>query len=247
MPTRFHIGAQSLRGAITAYAKRFDLLEVRVGLVPTPKGKSSLAPSLATLRRWRKETPPAFSFCVVAGPNLSRLKPGPEFDIELDAAKAAIDVLQARCFVLRTPAEVTPAPVWRNRIGALLAQFPNDATRVVWEPGGVWELDTAIVAARAWRAVVAVDASREPVPPGPVAYVRLRGMGETHSYGPSALERMAASIGDRQDAFVVLETDTALRECKTLRTVAAGVAAQGGMGRLVRPHGGIVVGDDEQE
>ena len=30
MSTRWHIGAKHLRGAIAAYAKRFDLLEVRV-------------------------------------------------------------------------------------------------------------------------------------------------------------------------------------------------------------------------
>ena len=31
MPTRLHIGAKELRGDVAAYAKRFDMLEVRGG------------------------------------------------------------------------------------------------------------------------------------------------------------------------------------------------------------------------
>ena len=75
MSTRWHIGAKHLRGAIAAYAKRFDLLEVRASQ-PAPGESSDAAPgpSLATLRRWRKSVPPHFDFAVVAGPHLSRVK-----------------------------------------------------------------------------------------------------------------------------------------------------------------------------
>jgi hypothetical protein len=56
-------------------------------------------------------------------------------------------------------------------------------------------------------------------------------------------------IGQKRDAFVVLETDGALEECKALRRIAQRKkgAGDGGMGRLVRPRGAIMVGDDEQE
>ena len=46
-----------------------------------------------------------------------------------------------------------------------------------------------------------------PFPAGPVAYVRLRALGETRSYGPSALEKVVRAIGPRRDAYVVFETD----------------------------------------
>ena len=42
MSTRWHIGAKHLRGAIAAYAKRFDLLEVRVA--QSAPGESAEAP-----------------------------------------------------------------------------------------------------------------------------------------------------------------------------------------------------------
>jgi uncharacterized protein YecE (DUF72 family) len=248
--TRFHIGAKALRGAIPAYAKRFDLLEVCVALTPGPKGKhAALAPNTATLKKWRKETPPTFEFAVIVGPHVARLKASTELEHELDAAKRAVDLLQARCLLVRTPPEVTPSALARDRLGKLFDRFPKDVTSVVWEPSGLWEIEDAAVAARKWGVVLAVDAAREPVPAGPIAYVRLRAMGETRAFGPSALSRIVETIGLRRDAYVILETDGALDECKRLRSIAQRTrhSGSGGMGRLVRPRGGIVVRDDEQE
>lgn len=251
--TRLHIGAKSLRGAITAYAKRFDLLEVAVAIDTESKSKHAQAePSPATLKKWRKSTPPTFEFAVVAGPSVARVKQTPELERELAATKQAADLLEARCIVVRTPPEVTPSALARDRLGKLFDRFAKSTsgvTSVVWEPSGLWEVEDAAVAARKWGVVLAVDAAREPVPAGPVAYVRLRAMGETRSFGPAALERVLRAIGERRDAYVIIETDGALDECKRLRQIAqrSNKSGGGGLGRLVRPRGGIVVRDDEQE
>lgn len=252
---RWHIGAKDLRGPITAYAKRFDLLEVRVTVTQRAAGSADaegVAPTTAAMRRWRKGVPPHFDFSVVAGPELAKVKLTEAAERELVAARAAMDVLQARCFVLRTPPEVTPAAVWRDRIRKVVDRFPRDVTHVVWEPSGVWEIEDAADAAKAWGIVVAVDAARDPVPPGPVAYIRLRALGETRSFGASALERVVQAVGERRDVFAILETDSALAEAKRLRQIARSAAKDGGGrlgggGRLVRPRGTIVVRDDEQE
>ena len=252
MSTRWHIGAKELRGAISAYAKRFNLLEVRVTVGgPASADENAASPAVTTLRRWRKSVPPAFHFAVVAGPDLSRVKPSASGERELEAARAAIDALQARCFVLRTPPDVTPASLWRDRISKIIDRFPRDATHFVWEPSGVWEVADAARQARSWGIVLAVDPSRELVASGPVAYVRLRALGETRSFGPIALERVARNVGVRREVFCVIETDSALVEAKRLRHLARGAktaARRGGAaGRIVRPRGGIVVRDDEQE
>jgi len=68
--TRLHVGTKDLRGKLEAYAKRFDLLEVR-GEAASDLKK---APSASTLRKWRKAVPPTFEFAVTAGPNLSKVK-----------------------------------------------------------------------------------------------------------------------------------------------------------------------------
>ncbi len=250
MSNRWHIGAKQLRGSLAAYAKRFDLLEVRVALEGGDEKGSVEAPtpSLATLRRWRKSVPPHFHFSVVAGPHLSRVKSTPEADKEVDAARAAIDALQARCFVLRTPPEVTPTSLWRDRIAKLIERMPRDVTHFVWEPSGVWETQDAAARARAWSIVLAVDPTREVVPAGSVAYLRFRALGETHAFSAPVLEKVIAAVGARREVFSVLETDSALREAKTLRQLLkAPRTTTGGGGRLVRPRGVIVVSDDEQE
>jgi uncharacterized protein YecE (DUF72 family) len=245
MPTRFHIGAKALKSSLTTYAKRFDFLEVRSGAV----GREP-PPTVATLRKWRKSVPPSFDFSVVAGPNLALLKAGAPLEEDLARALSAVDALEARCVLIPTPADVTPSSLWRDRMAKLVQRFPRDVTQVVWEPRGVWETEDAAVAAKQWGIVLAVDAAREPVPAGPVAYVRLRALGETRSFGPAAIEKVLVAIGARRDAYVVFETDSALIEAKRMRSLAEtlGRGPRGGMGRVIRPRAMTVkVRDDEQE
>jgi len=243
MSTRYHIGAKGLRGGIPAYSKRFDLLEVQA---------DANSPSTAALRRWRKGVPPHFEFCVVAGKHLAAVKDTPELARELQLAVESIAALQARCLLLQTPIEVTPSALWKERMARLLERLPRDVTSIVWEPRGVWEHEAAQAAAKKWGIVLSVDPVRESVPPGPIAYVRLRALGETQSYGESALGRVMTAIGARRDAYVVLETTSALTECKTLRRLASrgdGGAERGGSGRVIRPRVATTmkVRDDEQE
>lgn len=245
MPTRFHIGAKAPRANIAAYAKRFDFLEVKVAAMP-----GEPAPTTPTLRRWRKSVPPHFDFCAVAGPHVSLLRPGAQLDAELAALLAAVNALQARCILLPTPADVTPSSLSRDRMGKLLARLPSDVTQIVWEPRGVWETEDAAVAAHKWGIVLAVDAAREPVPAGPVAYARLRALGETRAFGSALLEKVALAIGKRRDAYVVFESAGAQAEAKRLREVMQGLGRGdgGGGGRVIRPRAMTVrVRDDEQE
>jgi uncharacterized protein YecE (DUF72 family) len=245
MPTRFHIGAKAPRSNIANYAKRFDFLEVKTGATPRDP-----PPTVATLRKWRKSVPPHFDFSVVAGPHASLLRPGEAFEADLATALAAVDALEARCIIFQTPVDVTPSNLWRDRMAKLVARFPRDVTHVVWEPRGVWETEDAAVAAHRWGIILAVDAAREPVPSGPVAYVRLRALGETRSFGPAALEKVATAIGNRRDAYVVFESNSAETEAKRLRTIvqARGKKAAGATGRVIRPRAmTVTVRDDEQE
>lgn len=249
MATRVHIGAKDLKGDLAAYAKRFDLLELR-GLDAASLSQG-LAPTDATLRRWRRAVPPRFEFAVVAGPNLARLRPNEQLEVELGAMLSTATLVEARVFVLSTPVEVTPSKVWRDRLARVVDRLPRDASTVVWEPSGVWELDDAAVQARKWGGVtVVVDPSRDEVPAGPVAYGRLRALGGTRAYSTAALDRVARAIGERRDAYVIIETTGALKEAKVLRQACrtSKVRTPGGFGRLVRPRGApLSIRDDEQE
>lgn len=247
MATRVHIGSKELRGEIAAYAKRFDLLEVR----GVDAANLKLAPTPATLRRWRKAAPPQFEFAVVAGPNIGKLKPTEAFEAELEALLATAQVLESRLLVVPTSPDVTPGKLWRDRFAKLLERLPRDVSSVVWEPSGLWEHEDAAVQAGKWGVVLSVDPLRDIVPVGPVAFARLRAVGAVRSYSTAALERIAAAIGQRRDAYVIIETQSALAEAKTLRRAvrALGSRQTGGMSRLIRPRGAAaaVADDDEQD
>jgi uncharacterized protein YecE (DUF72 family) len=243
MATRVHIGAKELKGELAAYAKRFDLLEIRGVEAPN-------APSAATLRRWRRAVPPQFEFAIVAGPNIGRLRPNDAVDAELKALLSAATVLEARVLVVPTPVDVTPGKLSRDRLAKLIDRLPRDANAIVWEPSGLWEVEDAALLAKKLDIVLAVDPARDFVPPGPLAYARLRALGGTRAYSTAALERVARAIGDRRDAYVVIETTGALKEAKVLRQLirTAKSRATGGLTRLVRPRGApLRIRDDEQD
>lgn len=247
MATRLHVGAKELKGDLAAYAKRFDLLEIRGQDVANLK----LAPSAATLRKWRRTVPPKFEFSVVAGPNVGRLRPGEALDAELAAMLEAATLLEARVLVVPTPADVTPSKLSRDRFAKLLDGIPRDARTVVWEPTGLWELEDAAAQAKKWGVALGVDPARDEPPAGPVVYARLRMQGGTRSFSATSLARVAHAIGgDRRDAYAIIETPAALKEAKTLRQLVRdlGSSTKGGLSRLVRPRGSpLHVRDDEQD
>ena len=246
MAARVHIGAKDLRGDLAAYAKRFDLLEVR-GM---DAASQHLAPSTATLRRWRRAVPPKFEFSVVAGPNLAKLRPNDTFEAELKTMLATATTLEARVLVIATPVDVTPSKLWRDRLARVVERLPRDANAIVWEPSGLWEVEDAVRFAKTLGVVVGVDPAREEVPAGPVAYGRLRAVGATRAFSTAALQRIAAKMGERNDAYVLIETTGALKEAKTLRGLMRNLktSARAGFGRLIRPRGApLRVADDEQE
>ncbi|MCL2777852.1 MAG: DUF72 domain-containing protein [Polyangiaceae bacterium] len=248
MATRLHIGAKELRGEFAAYAKRFDLLEVR-GL---DAKNLRYGPSAATLRRWRRAASPSFEFAVVAGPNLAKLRAGEAFDAELEAMQATATILESRVLVVSTPPEVTPSKLWRDRLKGTIDRLRSDVATIVWEPSGLWEYDDAVGFGKTLSVAVAVDPARSELPAGAVAYGRLRAIGASRAFSTAALQRIAEKIGERRDAYMIIETAGALKEGKTLRGLVrrakAGKRSGGsGLGRLVRPQAQLHVRDDEQE
>jgi uncharacterized protein YecE (DUF72 family) len=246
MATRLHIGAKELRGDVAAYAKRFDLLEVR----GVDAASLKLAPTDATLRRWRKAVKPQFEFSVIGGPAVGKLKAGDALETELAAMLKTATLLEARVLLVATSTDVTPSKLWRDRLAKLIDRLPREPNTVVWEPSGLWEIEDAAAQAKQWGIAVAVDPARDPMPAGPVAYGRLRAAGGTRAFSTAALHKVAETIGERRDAYVVFETTSALKEGKVLRALVreAKGAKRGGLGRLVRPRGApLAVSDDEQE
>jgi uncharacterized protein YecE (DUF72 family) len=194
---RLLVGLPALQGDLEKYKARFDLLELRPIDTSLPK--------IGTLRKWRKAVPPAFVFSVVLPRAVGQLAAGKELDAALESSLEIASAVEARCVVLQTPASVRPTAANRRRIAALFARIPPEGTVRCWEPGGMWEREDVLATAREAGALAVFDAAREALPPGPIAYTRLRALGKSIGLGAVIIERVADRLRKRREAFVVVE------------------------------------------
>lgn len=233
---RPHVGLPALSGNLERYAERFDLLEVRL-TVPLPKA--------ATLRAWRKKVPPGFVFSVVLPTVVGELRPSAELDDALAKSLEIARALEARCIVLVTPPSITPTDLNKRRLEAVLAKVPRDAVTVAWEPRGVWEVEQAAPVAQKLGVVLVVDAVHDAPPKGVVAYIRVRGLGESTRLGPAAIDRIADAVRGRRESYVVVESGAPAKVAEAIRSRAARRGTKGGVSTVVRP--AVLRAEDEEQ
>lgn len=195
--TRLHVGLHALPGDIKKYQADLDLVELH------PVDAS--LPAMPGLRRWRKATAPTFVFSVVLPRVVGELGSGKAFEDALAKSLEVATVLEARCIVLQTPAEIRPTAANRKRIAALFARIPPEGTLRFWEPHGMWEREDIIDTARSAGALPVLDVAREEPASGQVLYTRLRSLGGQTTPSAAALERVAKRVHGRREVFVVLE------------------------------------------
>jgi uncharacterized protein YecE (DUF72 family) len=210
---RVHIGTKTLQGRLERYAQRFDLLELRLDQ------DALLQPR--TLRRWRNSVPPTFAFSVVLPPIVCSLRSSEQSDAALQAAIAAATAVEAPVLLIATPVSVTPTTVNRKRLAELVGRLNRDVIKVAWEPSGLWEDDDARAVAATLGLVLVGDPARDDLAPGPVAYARLRGLGDDRRLSGSRLDRAVERLRSFRDAFVVVESDRPTAVARALRESAA--------------------------
>ena len=243
---RVHIAARELKGSLSSYASKFGLLELH----PTVQAGSSPAsprtnPTLKTLRAWRKETGPAFEFCIVAPPSMRSPRPSDQLDIDVAATLSTVDAVQARTMLVQTLSEVTPSNVWRDRLTKLVERLQRGGTQIVWEPCGLWDAEDAAIFAKKLGIVLCVDPFQSGVPRGPIAYVRLRALGETRSFGAARVEALASELRDRREVYVVVEAPRALTTAQLLGELIRH-PPKTGVGTVVARRGAGAAADEEE-
>jgi uncharacterized protein YecE (DUF72 family) len=195
--TRLLFGLSGLQGKLQNYAKRFDLLEVTPADQPLPKASK--------LAGWREMVPPAFVFSVVLPKAVGSLSKGGDFDAALDETLAAATALQARAIVLSTPASVRPTPRNRARIVELASRLPDTGPHRFWEPAGIWEPQEVMAVAAEAGLIPVFDAAQQPLPPGPIAYTRIRALGHAARLGAHRIQTIAEQVRGRREAFLVVD------------------------------------------
>jgi uncharacterized protein YecE (DUF72 family) len=206
---KLHVGQAALRGDISRYARRFDLLELRAepGKLPRPK----------QLRQWSERVPERFVFSVMLPRIVGTLDAQPGFDDALAQSLASAEALSARWIVLQTPHSVMPSSRTRRRLRELFERLPREQRRLGWEPRGVWEEEEAEELAQELEVCLVRDLTRLPPPPGDAAYTRVLALGENTRVRAGAVERLSENLADFAEAFVVIEGEGAPRAAILLR------------------------------
>jgi uncharacterized protein YecE (DUF72 family) len=197
MPTAF-VGETHLPKNFKRYARQFSLLELdcEPGSVP---GKARLA-------ECAREAPEGFVFSLVVPSRVASLEPGPELEKSLKSAQQVAQVLGAKWWVVRTPAEVRPTRRSREALGALARRLAEGGMRVAWEPRGVWDEAAAAETAAAFGVAFVQDIAREaPRVAGGVLYARLLAVGRGGRIGLSLADLIAARVSAYEEAFVAVE------------------------------------------
>ena len=235
---RLLVGPAAITGDLQKIHERFDLVEVRSANGAWPKD--------STLKRWRKSAPPAFVFSVVLPAQVASLAQGAEAEEALRQALHVAALLQARCVLLQTPSDVRPTTANRKRIAALFEKVPAEGTVRCWEPAGLWEADDVIATARSARVLPVLDATQDAPPPGPIVYTRLRALGKAAG-STRALERLAAAVRGRREAFVVAEDPKLAASLRgSLPSLVKAREQQAGP-ILVRPAVAPLIAEDEEQ
>ncbi|MBI3207241.1 MAG: DUF72 domain-containing protein [Myxococcales bacterium] len=204
---RLHVGTDSLRGDIAAYARRFDLLELLA-----EKGR---LPKKARLAEMKRAVHEQFSFTVRLPASVSTLEWNAEAEAGLAYALDVSGVLGAEILVLQTPPSVMPSARNRRRLVELRQRLPVGRA-LAWEPRGLWDDEVAEAAAHEIGAALVRDVSREPAPEGDTLYTRLRALGRS-GVSLDALARTAEAALGAQLACVVIEGDGAATAATRLR------------------------------
>jgi uncharacterized protein YecE (DUF72 family) len=235
---RPQVGLSSLQGTIDAYAKRFDVVEVRFDTLATAKA--------ATMRAWRRAAKPPFTFSVVLPKIAGTLQDTDEARRALASALDVATTLEARCIVLETGADVRPTKQNRDRVRALLRRMERPSVELCWEPHGVWELPDIVATAKSANALPVLDATKDPLPSGPSVYTRIRALGRS-GVSAKALARLAEQLQGRRDAWVIVEDK---RAATRVKAELAGALSRAGLGAppiVVRPSPGRLRAEDEEQ
>lgn len=204
------VGTPSLRGDITRYAKRFNLLEM--------SAEPGRHPKRAGLLGLRRAVGPDFVFSVVPPSPLASLESGAATDGLIEGAESVAEALGATWWVLRTPPNVTPSARSLRTFEALVEKLKVGERRIAWEPRGIWRDEEAAKVATSLGVTLVRDLLREePVLDDPVVYTRIRALGEGAHVGSAGAERIAERLAGATSAHVVIEGSGAVGAQKVLR------------------------------
>ncbi|MGD0524953.1 MAG: DUF72 domain-containing protein [Polyangiaceae bacterium] len=192
------IGCAGFPVPATRYFKEFLFVEVQDTHVTQP--------GTGTIRRWRREAPPGFTFAALAPKDIGT-EGFREGKITETALKNLVDVakeLDAQTAVFSAPPDFTSSRGNKTAVKDFLASVKKKFKRIVWEPSPAWDADDASALAAESGAVAARDPLASGLAKGAFGYYRLPGpAGHKSRYEDPAIERLAAIASDPKNEHAV--------------------------------------------
>jgi len=192
------IGCAGFPVPATRYFKEFLFVEVQDTHVTQP--------GTGTIRRWRREAPPGFTFALLAPKDIGT-EGFREGKVTETALKNLVDVakeLDGQTAVFSTPPDFTASRGNKTAVKDFLASVKKKFKRIVWEPPPTWDADDASALAAESGAVAARDPLAGGLAKGTFGYYRMPGpAGHKSRYEDPAIERLAAIASDPKNEHAI--------------------------------------------
>jgi uncharacterized protein YecE (DUF72 family) len=192
------IGCAGFPVPATRYFKEFLFVEVQDTHVTQP--------GTGTIRRWRREAPPGFTFALLAPKDIGT-EGFREGKVTETALKNLVDVakeLDAQTAVFSAPPDFTASRGNKTAVKDFLASVKKKFKRIVWEPPLLWDADDASALAAESGAVAARDPLASGLAKGSFGYYRMPGpAGHKSRYEDPAIERLAAIASDPKNEHAI--------------------------------------------
>jgi uncharacterized protein YecE (DUF72 family) len=208
------IGCAGFPVPATRYFKEFLFVEVQDTHVTQP--------GTGTLRRWRREAPPGFSFSLLA-PREIGAEGFRESKVSDGAVKNLVEVgkeLDAQTAVFAAAPDFASSRANKTAIREFLERVKKKFQRVVWEPPAAWDADEASVLAAESGATAARDPLASGLATGAFGYYRLPGpAGHKSRYEDPAIEKLGeiAALGKNEHAIYIFTNVDMFADAKRLK------------------------------
>jgi uncharacterized protein YecE (DUF72 family) len=210
---QIHVGASLDRPPGPKYSAALSFAELRF---------PSSRPKPKTLERWRESIGAEFAVSIMAPRACTEgtsgaFKLDEALERELDWLGQAARATRARALVIPTHRGISTGQRDRDRLGryfdALRAR--SEACALVWQPGGLWDLDLAAPQASKFGVTLAVDPlDAEIIPEAPLVYLRLVAVGARSRISPGMSLEVVERLRElsASEAFVVIQSERSVRE-----------------------------------
>ena len=208
------IGCAGFPVPATRYFKEFMFVEVQETHVALP--------GMGTIRRWKREAPPGFSFSLLAPREIGQegFREGKVVESALKSLTEVAKELQAKVAIFVAPPEFASGRSNKQAVRDFLGAVKRKFARVVWEPPPGWDADDAEALAEEAGAIAARDPLVSGLSSAPVAYYRLPGpAGHKSRYEDPAIDRLAdlALGATHKDATYVFTNVDMFADAKRLK------------------------------